>query len=470
MFHSVRFRLTLWYCGLLAVVLITFASISYLALARAILAETDASLSDTAHEFTAAFATDRAAHGVGAESREVLLDFRYSDREILVMNPAGAIVAASKMQTLDAASKRELGERIARGQRGLFTVSGSGSGIRVIAVPITVVSTQYIAAVARDPGDQASRLHDAAVALFLGIPLALLVTAAGGYLLARKSLAPVREMSRKAQQIGATSLGQRIEVRNPQDELGALATTLNGLLSRLDEAFTSQRRFMADASHELRTPVSILQGEADVALSRENRDPAEYREALEVVRKASRRLTQIVQNLFLLSRADAAAYPVARSLFYLDEAVADCVRSMRTLAEARGIHIVFQPPPEMLLNADEELIHRLILILLDNAVKYTKSGGTISVDLRQSETQYILSVRDEGPGVPEADRGRIFDRFFRGNRGTTEADLARGSGAGLGLAIAQWIAQLHGGSVRLAESGAAGSVFVVVISGLVISD
>ncbi len=449
MFHSVRFRLTLWYVGLLAVVLITFAAISYLALARAILAETDASLSDTA-----------AAQGRSAQSRDVLLDFRYSDREILVMNPAGAIVAASQMQTLDAWAKRDLGERIAHGQRGLFTVDGAHRGVRVIAVPITVVSTPYIAVVAHDPGDQASRLHDAAVALFLGIPLALIVTAGGGYLLARKSLAPVREMSHKAQQIGATSLGERIEVRNPQDELGVLATTLNGLLSRLDEAFTSQRRFMADASHELRTPVSILQGETDVALSRRDRDPAEYREALEVVQKASRRLTQIVQNLFLLSRADAAAYPVARSLFYLDEAVADCVRSMRTLAEARGIRIAFEPPPEMLLNADEELIHRLILILLDNAVKYTKNSGTITVELRQTDLRYVLSVRDEGPGVPEQDRERIFDRFFRGTRGTTDVDLVRGSGAGLGLAIAQWIAQLHGGNVRLAKTGAEGSVFV----------
>jgi two-component system OmpR family sensor kinase len=463
MFHSVRFRLTLWYSGLLAVVLITFAASSYLLIARAIRAETDASLSDTAHEFAAAFANDSQTQSRGAESRAVLLDFRYSDREILVMNPTGAIVAASRMRTLDAASTRELGERIARGQRGLFTLASSGRDIRVIAVPITVVSTPYVAVVARDPGDRASRLRDAAIALLLGIPLALLVTAGGGYLLARKSLDPVREMSRKAQQIGAASLSERIEIHNPHDELGILATTLNGLLSRLDEAFTSQLRFMADASHELRTPVSILQGEADVALSRDDRDPAEYREALEVVQKAARRMTQIVQNLFLLSRADAAAYPVAHSRFYLDEAVTDCVRSMRTLAEARGIRIAFQPPHEMLINADEELIHRLILILLDNAVKYTRTSGTIDIALRESGGHYILSVRDEGPGVPEPDRERIFDRFYRGKRGTTDSDLPR-VGAGLGLAIAQWIAHLHGGSVHLAESGPGGGVFLAELS------
>ncbi|HEX3107630.1 MAG TPA: ATP-binding protein [Thermoanaerobaculia bacterium] len=460
MFHSVRFRLTLWYSGLLAVALITFAGISYLFLARAIRAETDASLSGTANEFAAAFANDEPG-----ESRDVLLDFRYSDREIVVMNPGGAIIAASRMRTLDSVSKRELAGRIAHGQRGLFTVtSAKGRGIRVIAVPITVVSTPYVAIVARDPGDQASRLRDAAISLALGIPLALIVTAGGGYLLARKSLDPVREMSRKAQQISAASLGERIEVRNPQDELGDLAITLNGLLSRLDEAFTSQRRFMADASHELRTPVSILQGEADVALSRSDREPAEYREALEVVQKASRRLTQIVQNLFLLSRADAGAYPVAHSRFYLDETVADCVRSMRTLADSRGIRISFDPPQEMLLDADEELIYRLVLILLDNAVKYTRTNGTIDVALRESAGRYSLSVRDSGPGVPVQDRERIFDRFYRGKRGTTGADATHGGGAGLGLAIAQWIAELHGGRVTLAESGPNGSVFVAEIS------
>jgi signal transduction histidine kinase len=260
-------------------------------------------------------------------------------------------------------------------------------------------------------------------------------------------------MSQKAQQISATNLGERIEVRNPRDELGMLATTLNGLLARLDDAFASQRRFMADASHELRTPVSILQGEADVALSRDNRDPAEYREALQVMQKAAQGLTRIVQNLFLLSRADSAAYPVHKARFYLDETAGDAVRSMRTIAAARDIRITFERPDEMLVDADEELLHRLVIILLDNAVKYTKDGGTIEVALREEDGRCTLSVRDEGPGVPDADRARIFDRFYRGRRG----------GAGLGLAIAQWIAQTHGGSVRLAESSAAGSTFIAYI-------
>ena len=456
MFQSVRARLTLWYCGLLGVVLVTFGLVSYARIARAIRAETDASLSDTAHELTSAF-QQLAVEEEG--SREVPLDFRFSDRALLVVAPDGRILASSRSRELDAEQRAEIGSRVARGVRGFFTVKDGSEdeGVRALAIPIVVVSKPFVAVVARSLRNEAHRLRNAAAALSFGIPVALLVAGVGGYLLARESLAPVLRMSRKAREIGASNLGERIEIRNPRDELGVLAATINGLLGRLEAAFDSQRRFMAEASHELRTPLSILQGEADVTLARSDRRVDEYREALEVVQKTSRKLTQIVEDLFLLSRGDAGNYPVRPARFYLDETAAECARAMRTLADSRGVSIEVEPSPERLVYGDEELIHRLVLNLLDNAVKYTRPGGKVRVRMGHDGGVDRIFVRDEGPGVAEKEREKIFQRFYRG------AENGPGKGAGLGLAIAKSIAHLHGGDVRLAETSPAGSTFVAEI-------
>jgi heavy metal sensor kinase len=344
---------------------------------------------------------------------------------------------------------------VAIGARGAFTVEGSvpGGGIRAFAVPVTVLATPFVAVVARDLADQKRRLRAAARALFAGIPLALLVAGAGGYGLARWSLSPVVRMSRQAREIGASSLDDRIEVAHPGDELGVLAETLNGLLGRLETAFVSQRRFMADASHELRTPLAILQAESDVALSRPEREAEEYRRALEVVQTTARKLSQIVEDLFLVSRSDASSYPVRTSRFYLDETVAGAARAMRTRAGARNVRIDVAPSPERLVCGDEELIHRLVLNLIDNAVKHTREGGRVRIELSDQDTVTTISVCDEGPGVPPGEHERIFERFYRGENGDS-------TGAGLGLAIVRSIAQMHGGDARLARTSSEGSTFV----------
>jgi heavy metal sensor kinase len=458
MIESVRARLTLWYCGLLAIVLVTFGLVSYARIARAIRAETDASLSDTAHELSSAFRQIAAEEQAG--SREVPLDFRYSDRTLLIVGPDGGVLASSRSRELDAAARAEVARRVSRGARGFFDVRAgrSDGGFRALAIPITVVSQPFVAVVARSLADENLRLSNAAGALFYGIPVALLVAGAGGYLLARGSLAPVLRISRKALEIGASNLGERIEIQNPRDELGVLATTINGLLARLEEAFESQRRFMAEASHELRTPLSILQGEADVALSRSDRESGEYREALEIVQKTCRNITQIVEDLFLLSRGDTGSYPVRRVRFYLDETATDCARAMRTLADSRGVAIDVEPGSERLVYGDEELIRRLFLNLLDNAVKHTRRGGSVRVRLERAGASDRIVVSDEGPGVPLSERHRIFERFYRGSGN------GFGRGAGLGLAIARSIAHLHGGEVRLEDSSPAGSTFVAELA------
>jgi heavy metal sensor kinase len=452
MFHSVRARLTLWYTAILALVLVIFSAVSYVLLARTIRAENDDSLEETAHEFAAAF--DPADHSHG---HDVLRDFRYSDREILVLSTKGEIVVASKPK-IGVAERQRIEAFVRAGGRGVATIAGGeeGDGVRIIATPIDVVGTHYMVVAARDLDEQADRLESAAHAVFFGIPLALLVAAAGGYLLARKSLAPVTMMSVKARQISAETLDERIEIGNERDELGFLAGTLNSLLERLQLSFESQRRFMADASHELRTPIAIIQGEADVTLARDDRTAGDYRESIEVMQRAARKLTRIVQNLFLLARGDAGRYPTTMSRFYLGEVVADCVRGMRSLAQTRGVELSCSPSEDIVVVADEELIHRLVLNLVENAVKFTPSGGCVHAEVRSSDGRCTIRVADTGHGIPPEHQERIFERFFRGDR-TGPQNVG---GAGLGLPIARWIAGVHGGELWLERSDASGSAFV----------
>jgi heavy metal sensor kinase len=444
--------LTLWYTAVVAVVLIAFSSISYALIAREIRTATDTSLADTAREFAAAVALDP-SNAVSGNS--VPLDFRYSDRDLVVFTPRGDVIASSRLH-LTAAEQQRLAAAVRRAAvrraaGGFLTLPGGteNDGIRVFVMPVRVIGQPFAIAVARSLHEQADRLEAVARSVFLGIPLALLLAAGGGYLLARNALRPVTAMSRQARQISAETLTARIPVENERDELGFLAVTLNDLLERLQRSFDMQRRFMADASHELRTPVSIIQGEADVTLARPDRSSDEYRESIEVMQKAALKLTRIVQNLFLLARTDAGQYPMQRCRFYLDELIADCVRSMRNIAAARGVTLEHTADTETVIEADEELVHRMLLNLIDNALKFTSAGGRVTVQA----TAGVIRVSDTGSGIPPEDQGRIFERFFRADRTT--------GGAGLGLPIARWIAEAHGGSLTLERSDAGGTTFKI---------
>jgi signal transduction histidine kinase len=211
--------------------------------------------------------------------------------------------------------------------------------------------------------------------------------------------------------------------------------------------------------HELRTPIAIIQGEADVALARSDRTADDYRESIEVMQRAARKLTRIVQNLFLLARGDAGRYPTSVSRFYLGEVVADCIRGMRSVAQARDIELTCSATEDIVIVADEELIHRLVLNLVENAVKYTPPGGKVHAEVGTDDGHCMIRVSDTGLGIAQAEQERIFERFFRGDRARPQNT----GGAGLGLPISRWIAELHGGELRLEHSDAGGSVFVAVL-------
>jgi len=223
------------------------------------------------------------------------------------------------------------------------------------------------------------------------------------------------------------------------------------------KALEAQRRFTADAAHELRTPVSVIRAAADVTLSRESREEGEYRDTLKIIAAQARGLGRLVQNMLVLARADAGAYPLRPVDLYLDDLVGDCRRALEVLAAERGVQVSADQLQETPYRGDEDLLRQLILNILQNAVQHTPRCGVVTVDLRGNAEQIALRVKNTGLGIPVEDQARVFERFV-------QLDPSRRSdGAGLGLPIARWIAQMHHGEVFVESSDAVQTTFCVVL-------
>jgi signal transduction histidine kinase len=219
-----------------------------------------------------------------------------------------------------------------------------------------------------------------------------------------------------------------------------------------------QRRFMADASHELRTPVSVVRTAAEVTLSRETRSEQEYRESFRIVGEQANRLSRMVDDMFLLARADAGQRRVMPAEFYFDEVVAECVRSSQLLAAAKRVTITAAIAGDVSFSGDEALARQLVTNLLDNAVRHAPRDGRVWVSLAASGSAVQLTVSDNGAGVAAADRERIFDRFVK-----LDPVRSPDGGAGLGLSIARWVAEAHGGTLHLTESDAGRTTFQAIL-------
>ena len=472
MFSSVRVRLTFWYTAVLTCVLVAMAFATYFLLRQDSARRTDAAIVEVADSFLAtvnAEARDATGpDGLKAAIEQAISEHKYRETVFVVLDQEGKIVGSTSNQLLKeppGASVEILQEAMARSQAGIRpfrTVRLQDEVHRSYARRFSIGKEEYTLLVLQSLHHQREFLESVIGAFGLAIPLAILLASGAGYFLARRSLSPVVEMSTQAGRIGADNLHERLPVRNAQDELGHLAGSFNNLLDRLDHSFEHQRRFMADASHELRTPVAILCGEADVTLSQPSRSPEDYRASLDILRAEAKRLKRIVEDLFTLARADAGQHPLTLSNFYLDELIAECSRSMKTLAAAKQITLTCNASKELPIEADEALLRRMIVNLLDNAIKYTSPGGSVSVSCDAENSRYVMTVGDTGQGIPLDLQPRIFERFFRADKVRSRSGND-GGGAGLGLSISEWIVQAHGGKLELTQSDKDGSTFRVYL-------
>ena len=469
--QSLRGRLTLWYTLVLGFPLVAFAGASFLVLDRALLHRADAFLDETLGAFTTELTSEQQEEPTAPRAIAASLsDVQFRDVRLAVFDTAGSLIASGTVDTsaryvlrhpvnLDEVGE-ELRARVTDG-RAAFTVGMGERGYRVAAQPTMIFGKRYVVAAAYPLHGNSETMERVGGAYSIAIPVLLLIAAFGGYFLAARSLSPVAAMSARAAEISSTNLNERLPVGSRRDELSSLAEVVNSLLERLEQAFAQQRRFMADASHELRTPVAILRTEADVTLSRPNRTEAEYRDSVAVMRDSARRLGRIVDDLFLLARADAGHVPLRRAPLYLEEVVDGAARAVRAMAYERSVAIEVAPLEDSPFVGDADLLGRLLLNLLDNAIKYSPNGGNVTLSLKRIGREYRISVTDTGTGIPTEVQSQIFDRFFRVDKARAREEADQTSGAGLGLAIARWIAEAHRGRLELVRSDTRGSEFLV---------
>lgn len=475
MVDSVRVRLTLWYTAVLAVVLLVLSLFTYFIFWRNAIQRTDENLAELAESLLVTLRAEledqTGPDAFKASAQVAIAEHYFRDAVYAIVDAAGKVIISSEDFSPATPSPEASGRKILASNafqhflnvalgsdRFLGQVQGERGGYRGFTRHFAAKGNDYTLVILQSLHPQKEMLEEVAGTFAWVIPIGLLLASAAGYFLARKSLAPVVAMSSQAGRIGAANLHERLAIQNERDELGHLARSFNDLLERLSQSFERQRRFMADASHELRTPAAILRGESEVALSKETRTAEEYRESLGVLHQEAERLTHIVEDLFTLTRADAGQYPLQPRDFYLDELIAECVHSARTLALAKNISLNFEGAAESPVHADESLVRRMILNLLDNAIKYTPEFGRVTVACHRNGKEYVVSIADTGNGIPADLQPRIFERFFRADKARSRSETD-GGGAGLGLAISRWIAEAHQGRLELTRSDSTGSTF-----------
>src|ERR1043165_8337547 len=458
MFDSVRTRLTLWYAGVLGLSLIAFALLIYYAAAAIFHQRQDESLHSTAQTVASAYVEElEEQHSLAKAGEVVLAELTFPNHYVEVIDNTGRPIAWSKnLSGKTFAIPLFTVEQARARSSGVVTVDG----LRAAVVPLSADQNLGFAVVAEPLSVIEDGLRQLRSDFFAGVLLVLLLACAGGYFLARKSLAPIASMNSQTQRISAENLSARLDVTNPRDELGRLATTINDLLARLENSFKEQQRFIADASHELRTPLAVLRGETEVALGKE-RTVDEYQQSLSLIQDEAERLSRIVEDLFILARQPINTRAALNNeRVSLNEAVRDCARAAQVLAFRKGVRLkVENDSPSIDLNGDEDLIKRMLLNLLDNAVKYTPAGGEISLALVRQNGNAEIVVRDTGVGIPAEAQPRVFDRFYRVDKARARAM----GGAGLGLSIAQWIVEVHGGEITVTSAPGQGSSFTVLL-------
>lgn len=458
---TLRGRLTLWYTGILTATFAVLGATSVLLLDRGLRQNVDDSLDSVANAI--ADSVQRPSF-FGPELEDYLqsmLGPELAERFFQLLDPLGRpdprlLPRTRSKLPLSAEALRNA----ERGQATFETVRdqpGSEKSFRLLTLPVVKNgATANIVQVAMSLENvEASRRRFLLILLVLA-PVALTVSALGGWFLARRALTPVDAMVEAARRIEAEDLTKRIPAPSGEDELARLAAVLNDMLARLERSFVAARRFSADAAHELRTPLTILKGEIEVAL-RAAEAPADIRRTLASCLEEVDRLNSLVEDLLLMARMEGNALSALPKPVNLAEVLEDVAPALTELAARAGNEYTIAATPPLWIEGYDSLLFRLVFNLAENAIKYTPSGGRIEVTLEQQDHSAVLQVKDNGPGIAPDAQEHIFDRFYQG-------DPAReGSGTGLGLALVRAIVELHHGQIHLASAVGKGTCFRVTL-------
>lgn len=455
--RSVRVRLTFWYAGILALVLMLYGGGVFVFLRRSLFAELDRRLHDDFE--IAEEMLERTADG-GIRRR--INEHRHAedsgeDTGLEVWSPAGQLLYRRALFTPEEVISRS--PAIPLQQHGYISVTLPGNvHRRILAEPYVIAGLPVVIRVARSETQLRHELNELLIVLVLGFPVAVGVAGLGGYALARRALAPVGRMADRARAITADRLSERLPVENSDDELGHLAVVFNETFARLGQSFEQLRRFTADASHELRTPLTAIRSVGEVGL-RQHRDEKAYREIIGSMLEEADRLGRLVDSLLTLSRADAGQVKLNLQHVDLAELAREAVNHLRVLAEEKRQAISVEAAGPVYVTVDHLVLRQALINLVDNAIKYSPEGGKVWVLAQNQPNGPTLEVIDTGPGIAAEHREHMFDRFYR-------VDKARSremGGTGLGLAIARWAVEAHGGRIELESEESKGSTFRITL-------
>ena len=476
---SLRFKLTLWYVFILGILLISFSSFLYLTLSKSLYRDVDNKLRSLAELIASESASPLSKFGFGNidQTLEKSMNLKPIGKFIQVLDESGNIGRKSdnlknvqlpiSLSVLKSASK------------GLITFETNrlfgNAPLRIITFP--VLENRHvtkIVQVASSLEDVEDALNTLLIILIIAVPFALLVASLGGQFLASKALKPVDQITQTARMITSQNLNQRIKPPRVKDEISRLIETFNEMISRLDRSFRQVKQFSTDASHELKTPLTILKGEVEVTLRKE-RQPREYEQILKSNLEEINRMSQIAEDLLLLSRADSGQIRLIQENINLNEILNEVVAHLNVLAESKNLRIVTSNHHEGVhIFGDPLRIRELFLNLIENGIKYTEEGGAIHILLKKDSlvqngkhsgrvqggeqpgfVQIIIS--DTGIGIAKEDQERIFDRFFRVDKARSREQ----GGSGLGLSICKWIVEAHQGEIKVESELGKGSSFIV---------
>jgi heavy metal sensor kinase len=471
--RSVRWRITLWFTFVLALTLVIFSATVYFAMRQALNTQLETSLQDGTlalaenleHEFEEGDAVPDAAAALVRESSFRNLAIEIYDQNGTLLAASSDITEPTLAAKLDLGKIPILGNDLARGK--IRDSKFDPAGFKIAAVRIIHPATKEMFSIVAGgrksvvAGEMATLRNQ----LLTYAPLLLLLAAGGGFYLAGRAMKPVAEMAAQARAMNANRLSERLTAADSKDELGQLAATFNELFDRIESAFGQMRQFIADASHELRTPVTVIRTETDVALT-EPRTETEAFASLEIIRDESTRLSRLVEDMFTLARADADDRNIIKSEpVLLAELVDTCARSAETLGRSRNIRLISvnKLPPDFVCLGDRVRLAQMLLNLLDNASKYTPADGTVTINAalenHQDMIQAVISIADNGNGIPAEFREQVFTRFYRMDKARTRAH----GGSGLGLPIARAIAEAHRGTLSLEDNSQSGCVFKIML-------
>ncbi len=451
----VRSRLTLWYVGVLAGALLLYGGSTCAVLLYQFRSQLDQlAIEDleTVEGFLmrtpdgkVELESDYHDHEYPDEMHQRLLEVRGMDGTILYRNErlANRVLAGDPEpeEGVDSYSPRSV--RLPDGTR-----------VRIVSRRHHVNGVPTLIRLGFSEEELWQRFWQVAAGLVLGLPLALGLAGLAGYFLAKRALGPLERMARRAQEIHAERLSARIDVENPDDEIGQLAQAFNGTLARLESSFDQLKRFTSDASHELRTPLTSIRSVGEVGLQKEG-SAEHYRDVISSMLEEAGRLNRLVESLLTIARADAGQIPLQREMVEVLSFVQESCGLLEVLAEEKGQAVSIDGDSGVWISADRMILRQVLINLLDNAIKHSPSGASIRIRVTRQDNLIAVEIEDSGPGISSEHRERVFDRFYR----IDESRSREAGGTGLGLAIAKWGAEVHGGQLELDDTTSTGSIF-----------